>query len=126
MSEGDDFIQLKALWYKRLKDSGFKDIETFNGYIKDWPSQRIQRDFTPERIQEKLDYFRAASQLFWEHKFDTALQKKIWELHCEGKSYREIAEDLRNKKNKLNKDNVQLVISKLAKVVYSRIMNEEE
>lgn len=126
MSEGDDFIQLKQFWYQKLKESGFKDIETFHGYIKDWPSQRIQRDFTIDKIQEKQSYFRMASQLYWEHSFESALEKKIWELHCEGLSYREIAEALRTHKNKLNKDNIQIVITKLAKLVHSLVMNEQE
>lgn len=126
MSERDDFIQLKALWYKKLKDTGFKDIETFSGYIKDWPSQRIQRDFSPEKIQERQEYFRAASQLYWEHEFDSVLEKSIWQLHCEGKSYREISETLRNSRNKLNKDKVQITISKLSKLAHSMVMNEQE
>lgn len=126
MSERDDFIHLKALWYKKLKDSGFKDIETPQGYIKDWPRQRIQRDFTPEYIQEKQTYFSAASELYWTHEFESRLEKNIWQLHCDGKSYREIAAALRNSKNKLNKDKVQITISKLAKLAYRMVMNAED
>lgn len=126
MSGEDDLIHLKKIWYQRLKDDGFKDIETFQGFLKDWPAQRIRRDFTPEKIQEKQEYFRAASELYWEHTFDSSLEKKIWQLHCEGNSYREIAYTLKTPENKVNKDNVQIVITKLSKLAYKMVMNAED
>jgi hypothetical protein len=126
MSEEDEFIKLQTLWYEKLKQSGFQDLETSRGFLKDWPSQRLRRDYTPERFQEKLNYYRFASQLLWEFKFKTKLEKKIWELHTEGKSMREISFQVRTHKNKMNHNKVRKVINKLSPFVYAMIINEEE
>lgn len=127
MSEKDDeFIKLQQIWYEKLKASGFEDQENAAGYMKDWPSVRLRRQYTPEAFKEKQDYYRIASQLLHEDIFKNDLEKQIWERHTEGITMREIATELRAEYPTINKDSVHGVISKLSKIVYTRILNEEE
>lgn len=116
-----DYVTLRTYWYAKLKKSGFKDIELMNGQISDWPRERLERDWTPEQRAEKQEYFRVASQMYWEYKFKNKIEKQIWWHHCEGLSYREIAEKLRTPANKINKDNVQTIVNALSKIARARL-----
>jgi len=122
----DDFKSLQKLWYKKLKDSGFEDIEDFEGCrilkrsFSAYTWQHTQQDF--DEIQ---DYFRLAGQFYYEHRFENKLEKEIWRLHSEGVSYREIAEILRTHKQKVNKDSVQKIVSKYSKMIRMRLLSYE-
>jgi hypothetical protein len=124
--EGDDFIQLQRQWYAKLKRSGFVDAESDRGILKDWPGKRLMRDYTPQRFKEKQEYYRFASQLIWEHKFQNKLEQNIWYLHCDGYSLREISEELRTPKNKLNFCKVRIILAPLRRLVYKMVANAEE
>lgn len=117
---------LKARWYQKLKESGFKDAEDKNGRLKDWPNQRIPRDYSTDTFKEKQEYYRLASQLYYDYPFPNTLHHRIWGLHSAGESLREIAQKLRSKKNKLNKDSLQKIISKYARLVRRQLLNEEK
>lgn len=124
--EEGDFGQLKALWYQKLKDSGFDDAENEKGYLKDWPTQRLRRDYTPERFREKQEYYRLACQFLHEHSFDSAFEKTVWELHALGLSIRDIVFDLKDETNHVNKDNIQKITRKYGQIIYARLMRHDE
>lgn len=127
MSQGDrDFEELKTYWYQKLKESGFEDIETPYGCFKDSPERRLRRDYTPDRFQEKQEYYRLASQLLFDHSFRSSFDKKVWGLHTEGFSLREIAMQLRTPSNQINKDNIQKTIARYAKIIRGKLFLAEE
>jgi hypothetical protein len=97
--------QLKSLqdkWYKKLKDSGFDDIE-YQGHGTDflnllrpkWKttnSSQVRQPSSEGTFEGIRDYYIYAEHFlnepYWE------LEKKVWQLHAEGKSIRETAKDL--------------------------------
>ncbi len=141
---------LTALWYKKLKDTGFQEIES-GPYLKEWHAHYFQTRITPDLFQVKQQYFISASHFLITYTFETDLEKQIWQLHSEGKSYREIADDLRPKEDthsahcrphqceffcpaaqnlntkphlKLNKDNINVIILRLRKLMLSSFGGE--
>ena len=123
---GDGFEQLKAYWYRKLKASGFEDAETPHGVLKDWPAHRIKRDYTPEKFVDKQEYYRLAGQFLFEHSFPNEHERKVWELHAHGLSARDIAFELRDETNHVNKDNIQKITSKYGKLIRARIMHAQD
>lgn len=84
------FDQLQAVWDKKLKKSGFEDIETRDGNLKNWdslafrkPSSATNRAASTEATAE---YYRLAEHFLHVHKFKNLTHKHIWELHVNGKS----------------------------------------
>ena len=127
MARGDgDFQQLKAYWYQKLKDAGFKDAESPRGHLKDWPAQRLKRDYTPEKFEEKQNYYRYAAQFLFEHDFPSPHERKVWELHSQGYSLREIVHRLRKPHGTINKDNVQKITSRYARFIRKAILDHAE
>lgn len=122
----DDFIKLKELWYRKLKESGFKDIERSNGRLKAKAEDLclLKRYYNEETFKEKQNYYFQASQFYWDYKFESKLQKEIWRLHSEGFSLRQISRRIRTSQNKMSKDKIKNILGPLKKIVYSRIMNE--
>lgn len=89
--------QLRDKWDKKLKDSGFKDIENSHPdrQLKHYDSIEFQRYYTPDAFEAKRRYFELAGHLLHEHKFRSQKHKDIWELHCQGKQFPEIARKFR-------------------------------
>lgn len=122
MSQSNDIIELKRLWYQKLKESGFKDIEDTSRlqkdpYISVYDSKFFHTNFHPLQCENTQEYFRRARGFYCSHEFDSITDKKVWALHSEGKSHREIAQMLRSPNNKMNKDNVNQIILKLQSVM---------
>lgn len=134
--------ELTLHWYKKLEASGFRDIES-GPYLKQWDHISFQSKYTPDEFLDKQNYSLAASHFLLTHPFSSTQEKEIWELHAEGNSYREIVTKLREKiaphsphcsphtcelfctaaltqyetNLVLNKDNVNMVILKLKKIM---------
>lgn len=121
MSNEDELQALRILWYEKLKKTGFKDCESLCGKLKDYPNARIPRAYTTDQFIEKQSYYRAASEFYWVYKFSNNHEKKIWQLHSEGFSTREISKKLRTKSNSVNKDNVNIVIYRLARIMRTNL-----
>lgn len=129
MSKKDmDFLKLQKLWYGKLKKSGFIDIEE-RGILKDYPGSRLLRDYCRKkgnfydtsRLEEKQNYFRFASQLLWTHSFRSSFEKRIFLLHSEGFSLREISKVI---KRKMSPDTIRLLLKPLRQKVYSLMLEE--
>lgn len=109
---------LQKVWYKKLKENGFEDIEDTSSpreYLKTWHSSYFQVRYTPEIFDLKQEYYRRASQFLHDHTFVDIIQKKIWELHAEGQSVRAISLALEPLGIQMNKDQVHKVVVGLVK-----------
>lgn len=99
------FKELQKTWYDKLKNTkskqypeGFNDIEQDNGMLKTWESSHYTKHkyngLTLESWlvskQAQVEYYTLARQWTHEHKFKSKEEKKLWELHAEGMSYREM------------------------------------
>lgn len=115
-----DLKALQKIWYKKLKDSGFVDIEDTNSpkeFLKTWHSSYFISRYTPEAFERKQMYYRLCSHFLWAYPFESNLEREIWRMHSDGIPLREIATQLRSKKIKLNKDNVNKIIVKLVQIM---------
>lgn len=117
------FNNLQEIWYKKLKDSGFEDLEEPRvgnndksyHWLKQWHNQYFQQRYTPSQFDAKQDYFILASRFLFEHKFENTLEKNIWKLHSEGEYIRETAKKLGTYKLK-----VESTLKKLKKIMFER------
>jgi len=110
-----EFLELQAKWDKKLKKSGFNDIEQRNDGNLKVSSQRIIRaQENATAHQAKVDYYRLAGQFLWEYPFKRGLDKFIWSLHAEGVSLRDISDEIKKKKHKtMTKNKVHEVVKRL-------------
>jgi len=105
-----DLKDLQSIWYKKLKDNGFNDIEdtsTEGRLLKSWHSFRYKED------EEKTVYYEKAHDILNSHHFKKEEYRAIWEMHCEGLSEREISERLKSFK----KSWVHTIIARTAKLI---------
>ncbi len=85
-----DLKKLTAEWYKKLKDSGFKDVEVgFGPYTSKPLVVKVgHRDGGP--WEPKAEYYRLALHFLNEWSFKNRLEETIWAYHTEGLSVRNI------------------------------------
>lgn len=88
-----DLKALTAIWYQRLKDEGFHDIESRKdpNMLNQWDSAYFQLRYDPDSFAAKESYFYRAQQFLQVHSFRHPIQKEIWRLHSEGQGVRQIA-----------------------------------
>jgi len=110
---------LQKIWYKKLKDDGFVDIEEFheNPFLKNSESTYFFRRYTPEEYAEKEEYYSCARRFLYRYSFETKLDREVWHLHSEGIGYREIADRLRSRRFKCNKDSVNKIVVRLVEIM---------
>lgn len=85
--------KLKAYWYQRLKESGFKDIERESGRLRDEVDERtIKRALQDKERREA--YYAACAQFLFTFDFTCERARKVWELHSDGLSVRAIAREM--------------------------------
>lgn len=92
-SRDKKFLALQAKWDKKLKDSGFEDIEQRDGNLKRWSLDKTV--FQRERDSAKEEYYRLAGHFLYDHEFESEKDRKVWELHAEGNSLNTIIHKLR-------------------------------
>lgn len=117
------FKSLQTEWYKKLKDSGFNDIEQDEDNLTQWSSSKIYRgqnngaSFEDAMLKREMttEYYRLAGQFLHEHVFKNDKEKLIWRLHSEGLSLRDISATLKS-----NKDAVHAIVKPLAKIMLQR------
>lgn len=106
---------LKTKWYRKLKDSGFEDIEdteSKNEFLVAWHGSYFSRLYTIQEYQERQEYFQQTVFFSKSYSFKTKLEERVWCLHSEGFSYREIAEKTKSQKDKVGKI-VRMLIKKM-------------
>lgn len=131
-----DCKALERYWYDLLKRKphNFKDIEEskspnklklWDPKTRQWQVVRLERQLKSwhdskfkqiDIVQFKAteEYFRIARGMIYTFQFESALEKRIWELHSEGKSRRFIAEAIKNRKKKCRQAWVGELIKKIA------------
>lgn len=111
----DNQQELKKLqdkWYKKLAKAGFEDIEDINSpneFLKEWHGSWFRSRGHASRFTAKESYFYQAGHFLTNHEFKNEQEKKVWKLHSEGLSLREIAKAMRWKSH----FNVNLIIKRL-------------
>lgn len=88
------FETLNKEWAKKLKDSGFDDIEaTETEYTIRTTTAKFAK--VPLVVKEaKESYYRMADRFLNEYQFETELEKTIWEYHTNGIGCRAISKTL--------------------------------
>lgn len=87
--ETAEFKRLNKQWRKRLKRSGFKDIERSESQLSSY-SYEIFRNYSPF-IE---DYYAKTLNFLNSYKFECETDRFIWKLYCDGCSYRQISTEL--------------------------------
>lgn len=117
MAKKSELATQQKTWYKKLKDSGFKDIEYAGGGIKASYSRAYGDKNTVVR-EAREEYYYMAYHFLHSHAFKSELEKVIWEYHTNGLSVREIAKVLTKAKiKKMGKDSVWYVVRRLDSVM---------
>lgn len=86
--------KLKKEWYKKLKDSGFNDIEKASGSIGRTQLNLKNRNF--DQIQATQEYYSMARTFILEHKFNDERELYVWTRHSEGDSERTISSTMQS------------------------------
>lgn len=111
-----EYERVRDVWYKKLADDGFNDIELvwFGGR----GTSRSEQWKDPDLRQATVDYYCMAQHFLNEYEFDTEVEKIMWEYYSNGLSFREIAKVLnKTKVTKTNKDAVWLIIKRLEEIM---------
>lgn len=111
----DSYLSQREVWYKKLKRSGFEDIEMNETQLK-----RYSTDFNTITVvrtyEAKTEYYSMARRFLNSHQFETPRERIIWEYHSNAISCRNIAKILNKiSRKKTNKDLVNIVIKRLTK-----------
>jgi hypothetical protein len=85
VKQSKELTELYKVWNKKLKDSGFKDIETH-------PYKVTKQEIMRNELYEC--HFETCWQWFHRHKFRNKIESLVFELYCLGKSSREIEKEL--------------------------------
>ena len=80
----------RAIWYKKLKEDGFIDIEQDEDNLKSW-SFKLSRGRRLELGESRQAYYYMASNFINDYQFEDDLEKTIWEYHTNAISVRNIA-----------------------------------
>lgn len=99
--QSKSFKALQALWYKKAKDSGFKDIEHSEAMLK--PVTLGDTRYMIERgkflIESKTEYYRLAGMFYHDYKFKSQLDRFLWKHNADGLSSSDIERILKLKKH---------------------------
>lgn len=104
------FKALQQKWYRKLKRSGFVDIEAPQyQHMKAKESTWHILNWDPEDAASIQRYYELARQMLHEHPFSSNKEKLVWKCHSEGMSYNAIAG-----RTELSIDFVRGIIERLA------------
>ena len=109
-----DYATQKAIWYKKLESSGFEDAERDEYRLKQY-SAKFNQAAVRNSLEAKTEYYSMARRFMYDFKFESYLDKIVWEYHTNGISYRNIVRLLKNVKVSItpNKDNINAIINRL-------------
>ncbi len=123
-----DFQALQKTWYKKLKQEGFEDIEQADGHLKLWSAYYFRSKYKTDGDvlfqQAKEEYYRLARQFLHEKSFEDIRTKRIWELHSEGMSIRNIVKVLKQEGHVAYKNIVHPIVKALSKEMIEKPSHE--
>jgi len=118
MDTTKSLAKLKKLWYQKLRESGFKDIERKDGTVgRGAPRVDNLNDVQKQAIQ---DYYSMCRNFLEEHTFDNEVERFIWSLHSEGTSVRDISNQLQKINITKKKDATWYVVKRLVALMKTR------
>jgi len=108
---------LRDKWYAKLKNKGFVDIEQDEDRLKSW-SSKISLYHTSVTWESKVAYYNMADNFLRDYKFESNLDKVIWEYHTHAISIRNIVKLLnKTKVIKTDKSTVGRTIKKMSEAM---------
>ncbi len=114
----NSYEDIRSIWYEKLARDGFEDIESDEDHLKRYHKSDFNTPKSKQYHMAHAEYFRLAELFLQEYKFESNLDKTIWNYHTNGLTVREIAEVLRKAKVKrTKKDTVNKVILRLAEIM---------
>ena len=116
--------KLIELWDRKLKRSGFVDAETRHDKLKTWTCRGRQAR-AKVCIEASAEYFRAAGFFLHEYKFESEVERAVWECHAEGLGRRETFDALRKKFTRLTPWKVRQILSRLTREMKRRLHYDE-
>lgn len=119
------FKTLQAEWYLKIKDKGFEDIEDTNSpkeFLKTWHSTYFKVSKRQSDYLTKEEYYYQAEQFLSEYQglplfFREQIHEEAWHLHSQGYSLRKIADHIKAKGIRTNKDEINKLIVLLRKLM---------
>jgi len=134
--------QLKEIWYKKLKDKGFKDIEQDEYNLKRWSSEFVRHNHNidnkeisvrpknsrqkKDEFEGKRDYYYYAEHFLNDYKFKSERDRIIWEYHINGISAPNISKLLKKVKINISITTVRVITKKLRKTMKEFYFNDKQ
>lgn len=114
-----EYEELRDTWYAKLRADGFRDIEQGETSATRAVSKSYLKLDDAYR-QSVQDYYCLTTHFLNDYKFDSEIEKVMWEYYSEGLSMRNIAKILQKTVDtKYNKENVWKAVSRLEKIMRS-------
>lgn len=107
--------ELTQLWYQKLKDEGFEDIEESFQYHSLYFAQAFGK--LQHRSSSRLDYHERAIAFLDLYEFESSQERDVWEMHTMGHSQRDIVKRLN-----VSKGTVYRTIKKLCNIMKDAIL----
>lgn len=112
-NSSQSYEKLKEVWYKKLERSGFEDIEKDEFNLKQY-SSRFAEATVVRNWHAKSEYYSMAGQFLNNYKFNSRLEKIIWEYHSNGISIRDIVKILKKVRvSQLKRARIHQILAKL-------------
>lgn len=108
MSKKQQLQVLKVEWYKKLKESGFRDIEKDERYLRSYDNSKFSRLSVVE-FQENQRYWQLAGQLLHHFQFKTEADRTIWRLYVEGMLPPDIAKTVDKHRTTVNRKIMEII-----------------
>lgn len=112
-----EFKELQREWTKKLKKSGFEDIEQDEDHLKSW-SYEFFREYDENKFKAKEEYYNMASEFFNNYHFENSTDKFVWFQHSEGVSIRDIVKMLKVKRIKSYRFKVHETIKRFRRLMF--------
>ncbi len=123
----EEFVALRALWYRKLAAEGFKELEFF--HADGIPTNQLLRDSLGslmENYRPESEYYYRKARWYGEHnEFVNSIDKTIWCMHADGQQNPAIGKVVRWSKERVRKAVIRLRAAMLADKRYERIEAEE-
>lgn len=122
MPKTQDYKKLKHLWYKKLKASGFVDIEYEHNATRQNAADFRRKGFR-DTIESKREFYELANVFLHVHKFESNLNKTIWEYYSNGISIRNIAKLLKTARIKrMKKSHVGQIVKHYKELMKQKLV----
>jgi hypothetical protein len=128
--QSKEFRALQAEWYKKLKESGFVDIEEIPPHCPDHPRLKEYARSSAKRLNPANEHYFTQCRFFLCHgHFASSEARKVWELHSEGVSFRKMVpllKDLYPNSNPPSIFTLHKMVKRMRADMFSWLPNTEE